>query len=84
MASDAALTLPPVVRPANWPARIAWLVFALYFAYALTHLQVTPARFLAGLEHGHKFLTKLFPPDFHRWELLVKGLKESLDIAILA
>lgn len=82
MVSDAVVARH--VRPPNWPVRIAWLVFALYFAYALSHLQVTPARFIIGLEHGQRFLSKLFPPDFHRWELLVKGLKESLEIAILA
>jgi len=72
------------VRPANWPLRLAWMGFALYLAYALSHLELTPARFLAGLEFGQKFLAKLFPPDFHRWELLLKGLKESLEMAILA
>jgi phosphonate transport system permease protein len=82
MVSDAVVARH--MRPPNWPVRIAWLVFALYFAYALTHLQVTPARFIIGLEHGQRFLSKLFPPDFHHWELLVKGLKESLEIAILA
>ena len=73
-----------VIRPANWPARLAWLAFAAYFVYALSHLELTPARFVAGLEYGYKFLSKLFPPDFQRWELLLKGLKESLEIAILA
>lgn len=72
------------LRPANWPKRVAWLVFAVYFLYALSHLEVTPARMLTGIDFGYKFLTKLFPPDFHRWELLVKGLKESLEIAIIA
>ena len=72
------------MRPANWPLRLAWMGFALYLAYALSHLELTPARFLAGLEFGQKFLAKLFPPDFHRWELLLKGLKESLEMAILA
>lgn len=73
-----------IVTPVHWPSRIAWLVFAVYFTYAVSHLELTPARFLAGLEYGQKFLSKLFPPDFHRWELLLKGLKESLEIAILA
>jgi phosphonate transport system permease protein len=72
------------VRPPNWLARGAWALFAAYFVYALSHLEFTPARFLAGLEFGQKFLEKLFPPDFRRWELLLKGLKESLEIAILA
>ncbi len=84
MAADRAFALRVTPRSANWPARLAWLVFAIYFAYALSHLQLTPARFLAGLDYGYKFLIKLFPPDFHRWELLLKGLKESLEIAIIA
>ena len=73
-----------MVRPANWPVRLAGIAFALYLAYALSHLELTPARFFAGLEFGQKFLAKLFPPDFYRWELLLKGLKESLEMAILA
>jgi phosphonate transport system permease protein len=70
--------------PPNWAARAAWLVFAVYVAYAASRLELTPARFLAGLEHGAKFLARLFPPDFHRWELLLKGMVESLQIAVLA
>jgi len=74
----------PAAFPANWPVRLAWIALAVYLAYALAHLQLTPARFLAGLEFGRKFLLKLLPPDFARWELLVKGLRESLEIAVLA
>ena len=80
----AVLTVRPAILPVSWALRLAWCVFVVYFAYALSHLELTPARFLVGLEHGQKFLSKLFPPDFQRWELLVKGLKESLEIAILA
>ncbi len=70
--------------PANWWARAGWLVLALYVVYAASQLEFTPARFLVGLEQGHKFLTRLFPPDFKRWELLLKGMVESLQIAVLA
>src|SRR5438045_6541575 len=70
--------------PPSWAARAAWLVFAVYVAYAASQLELTPARFAAGLEHGATFLRRLFPPDFHRWELLVKGMVESLQIAVLA
>jgi len=63
---------------------MAWLVFAGYFLYAASHLELTPARFLSGLDHAGKFLARLFPPDFHRWELLAKGMLESLQIAVLA
>ena len=70
--------------PPSWAARAAWLLFAVYFVYAASHLELTPARFITGLEHGGKFLARLFPPDFHRWELLAKGMIESLQIAVLA
>src|SRR3954469_7271454 len=68
----------------NWAARAAWAAFAVYLLYAASQLELTPARFVAGLEHGANFITRLFPPDFHRWELLLKGMVESLQIAVLA
>jgi phosphonate transport system permease protein len=70
--------------PANWWTRAAWLLFAGYLVYASSQLEFTPARFAAGLEHGAKFMARLFPPDFHRWELLLKGMTESLQIAVVA
>ena len=70
--------------PANWWARGAWLLFAVYLLYATAQLEFTPARFAAGLEHGAKFVARLFPPDFRRWELLLKGMLESLQIAVVA
>src|SRR5262245_45190270 len=73
-----------VAFPPNWSARAAWLLFFLYLIYAASQLEFTPARFAAGLEHGGKFLARLFPPDFKRWELLLKGMVESLQIAIVA
>jgi len=70
--------------PANWWARGAWLLFAVYLLYAGSHLEFTPARVAAGFEHGAKFISRLFPPDFRRWELLLKGMLESLQIAVVA
>ena len=68
----------------NWWARAAWIAFAVYFFYAAAQLEFTAARFATGLEHGAKFVSRLFPPDFHRWELLLKGMTESLQIAVVA
>ena len=70
--------------PANWWARAGWLLFAVYIAYAGSQLEFTPARVAAGFEHGAKFVARLFPPDFKRWELLLKGMVESLQIAVVA
>ena len=68
----------------NWWARAAWIAFAVYFFYAAAQLEFTPSRFATGLEHGAKFVSRLFPPDFKRWELLLKGMTESLQIAVVA
>jgi phosphonate transport system permease protein len=76
--------LSRVAFPVNWWARAGWLLFLVYFVYAASTLEFTPARFVSGLEHGGKFIARLFPPDFKRWELLLKGMVESLQIAVLA
>lgn len=73
-----------VARPASIHKRIAWLLFLGYLAYAVAYMDLTPERVLKGIQFGREFVAKLFPPDFHRTELLAKGLKESLEIAILA
>ena len=38
----------------------------------------------SGLHNTAHFLGRMFPPNFARWDLLVKGLQESLEIAVLA
>ena len=70
----------------NWWARAAWIAFAVYFVYAGAQLEFTPARFASGLEHGAKFVSRLFPPDTtsDKMALLLRGLYESLEIAIIA
>lgn len=73
-----------VAFPVNGWARAGWLLLAVYVAYAASRLEFTPARFYTGLEHGARFVSRLFPPDFTRWELLLKGMTESLQIAVIA
>nr|MCU0804434.1 phosphonate ABC transporter, permease protein PhnE [Burkholderiales bacterium] len=81
------MTTAPTLReafPASWGRRAAWLALAAYIVYAASRLEFTWPRFLKGLDNGARFLDRMFPPDFQRWELLVKGLTESLEMAILA
>jgi phosphonate transport system permease protein len=81
------VTTAPTLReafPASWGRRAAWLALAAYIVYAASRLEFTWPRFLKGLDNGARFLDRMFPPDFQRWELLVKGLTESLEMAILA
>lgn len=84
-----AATLPATPRvafPPNWPARIGWLLLAIYVVWASSQLDVTWARFASGLESGAKFLGRMFPPDFRadKVEMIVKGLAESLQITFIA
>ena len=74
-----------VAFPPNWPARIGALIVLAYVAYASTILDITWARFVVGLEHGHRFLSRMFPPEFapDKLDLLTNGMLESLQIAIL-
>ncbi len=70
--------------PANWWARAGWLLLAAYSIYAASQLDFTWQRFVEGLEHLQIFLARMFPPNFKQWEAVLKGMKESLEIAVLA
>jgi phosphonate transport system permease protein len=68
----------------DWLARIGWLAAVLYVVYAASLLDFTWARFVVGLDQAARFFDRMFPPDFSRWEIVLKGLKESLEISVLA
>lgn len=70
----------------NWPARLAWVALAVYVVYACSILDVTWERFHAGLEQGARFVARMFPPDVapDKLKLMMRGLYESLEIAIIA
>jgi phosphonate transport system permease protein len=68
----------------SWGKRLAFLALALYTVYACAQLDITWARLWAGFGHGGEFLARMVPPNFTRWELLLKGLVESVQIAVIA
>ncbi|MFN7346554.1 MAG: phosphonate ABC transporter, permease protein PhnE [Betaproteobacteria bacterium] len=68
----------------DWWARAGWLLLAAYVVYALSTLDFTWQRFVEGLAHAQKFLARMLPPGFEQWEAILKGMKESLEIAVLA
>lgn len=70
--------------PANWPLRIGVLLGAGYVAYAATQLGLDGDRLLRGFGEGGRFLARMFPPNFERWPLLLEGMLESLQIAVLS
>lgn len=68
----------------NWPARIGLLALATYAAWATSQLGITGERLTTGLGEGGRFLARMWPPDFTRWELLLEGLLESTQIAVIS
>lgn len=85
------MSTPPVPSarvafPPNWPARIGLAALALYVVYAAQILDITWARFVAGLGHGERFISRMLPPNLapDKLGLLYDGMIESLQIAIIA
>jgi phosphonate ABC transporter permease subunit PhnE len=72
--------------PPSWPMRIGLAALALYVVYACSVLDITWGRFVLGLGHGARFVSRMFPPNFapDKLELLYGGMIESLQIAIIA
>lgn len=68
----------------NWYALVGWLFLFVYLAYITSLFDLDLDRFLSGLDNGSKFLGRMFPPNFTRYELLMEGLLESLQIGVIA
>ena len=61
-----------------------WLVGIAYLAWAVASLNIDVNRTLSGFARAWDLLTRMFPPDFARHQLLVKGMVESLQMAFAA
>ena len=68
-------------NPLKW---LAWLLLLAYVVYAAAQLEVSWARFIFGLDNGARFIGRMIPPNFERWQLLLNDLLESLQIAVIA
>jgi len=79
----AEFTAPKPFR-APWHVRLGWVALFAYLAYATSHLELSWPRFVQGVGHGAHFIARMFPPNFERWDLLVQGLAESLEMAVVA
>ncbi len=84
MSKPATAALPAEAFPRSRASKLAVVALVVYVVYACAQLEVSWERVQTGLVNAVKFFDRLFPPNFERWELLAKGLKESLEIAVLA
>ena len=74
----------PSAFPARWMGPALGLGLASFVLWNVLSLQVDPARVSRGLSRAWIVFGRAFPPDFGRWELLVEGVVESLQMAALA
>jgi phosphonate transport system permease protein len=65
-------------------ARAGFVLLTLYCVYAVSLLDFSWARWVSGLDNGARFLGRMFPPDLTRFDILLGGIRESLQIALLA
>ena len=82
MNAPAALPEPPF-RRSPW-SRVALAALVAYVVYASLQMEISAERVGTGMHNAARFFERMFPPNFERWELLLKGLFESLEIAVLA
>ena len=55
-----------------------------YLFWSLGTLEVDWPRIAKGLPRAGDIFVRMFPPDFGRWQLLVRGLLESVQMALAA
>ena len=75
---------PPSAFPSPWMAPACWLALGAFLVWNATSLELDPARIQRGLARAGMVFGKAFPPDFHRWRLLLDGIVESVQMATLS
>jgi phosphonate transport system permease protein len=68
----------------NWIATLSWAVLVAYLLYVFSLFDLNYERFVVGLGNGADFINRMFPPNFTRYNLLIEGLLESLQIGVIA
>jgi phosphonate transport system permease protein len=57
---------------------------AVYIFWSFRYLDIDWLRVADGLPRAINIITRMLPPDFSRWELLIKGVLESVQMALAA
>jgi len=75
---------PPPLFGSRLRQRLAVIGVAAYLVWAVTDLDIDYDRVLAGFGRAADIFARMFPPDFGRWQLLLDGMVESVQIAFAA
>lgn len=62
---------------------LTFLVLA-YLFWAVGSLDIDWSRVVAGLPRAKSMIVRMIPPDFSRWQLLTRGVLESVQMAFTA
>ncbi len=66
----------------RWQRRTLLFAFAAYCVWSIGDLAIDHARVMRGFGRAADMLARMWPPDFSRWELLGRGMLESVQMAI--
>lgn len=80
---------PTLWRPPPWfgsrnRQRLAIAAGLAYLVWSLFDLDIDADRVLAGLPRAWNMFVRMLPPDFGRWQLLLGGMLESVQMALAA
>src|SRR6185436_5757036 len=67
-----------------WVGPVVWSALTAFLLWNVLSLQVDPTRVARGLGRLGLVASKAFPPNFDRWNILVTGVLESVEIATLS
>ena len=84
--SGSAVATMAVRAPFAWSttAKLVTLAVVLYSVYVLAQIDITAERLALGLKQGSKFISRMFPPDLSKMDILWTGIRESMQIAVLS
>jgi len=61
-----------------------WAIAGIYVIWSLSTLEIDWVRTAKGFPRAGDMIARMFPPSFERWQLLVDGVIESLQMAFAA
>jgi phosphonate transport system permease protein len=76
--------IPPGLITNPWMRRGAVALVVLYMLWSIGSLEIDWPRIAQGFDRAGTLFGRMFPPSFSRWELLLKGIGESLQMAFAA
>lgn len=75
---------PPTVFGSHRTRMLVLVGLALYLLWSITSLQFDANRVMRGFARAADMFVRMVPPDFSRQKILVNGMLESIQIAVLA